>query len=143
MIRVVSRILCICMNIGPIVPRMHLAHHPSVVRDVDRRTDVIIHEKDVSPFCLFRFVPSSHHCFRHIRNSSTQHKDRPSTMTRAVFLLLVLLIDSSHAFAVFPQTGRLSETSLHIFGGFGDAFKNDDKLAPRKNEGLTGVSFTL
>ncbi|KAI2513469.1 hypothetical protein MHU86_943 [Fragilaria crotonensis] len=59
-------------------------------------------------------------------------------MTRSLLILLVILIDSSAAFAVFPQTGRLSETSLKIFGGLGDAFKNDDKLAPRKNEGLTG-----
>jgi hypothetical protein len=64
-------------------------------------------------------------------------------MTRSLLILLVILIDSSAAFAVFSQTGRVSETSLKIFGGLGDAFKNDDKLAPRKNEGLTGVSCCL
>ena len=64
-------------------------------------------------------------------------------MNRSVLLLLAVLIDHSQAFAVFSQTGRSTETSLNIFGGFGDAFKNDDKLAPRKDEGLTGVSFTL
>ena len=62
-------------------------------------------------------------------------------MTRCVVLFLVSLVASSTAFTVFPQTGRLSETSLNIFGGLSDAFKNDDKLAPRKNEGLSGVRY--
>lgn len=62
-------------------------------------------------------------------------------MTRVAFLFLVSLVASSTAFTVSPQAGRSSVTSLNIFGGLSDAFKNDDKLAPRKNEGLSGVRY--
>jgi len=59
-------------------------------------------------------------------------------MNRFVFLLLSCLVASSNAFSVLPSVQNPSQTSLNLFGGLGDAFKNDDKLGERKNEGLKG-----
>lgn len=65
-------------------------------------------------------------------------------MSRFSVLLLACLIASANAFSILPSVhtaGRVSETSLDLFGGLGDAFKNDDKLGARQNEGLKGVSI--
>jgi hypothetical protein len=66
-------------------------------------------------------------------------------MTRFSCLFLASLVASSTAFSVFPntQTGRVSDTSLSLFGNLGDAFKNDDKLATPQSAGLKGVSVVL
>jgi len=59
------------------------------------------------------------------------------------FFVSCAFAGTSAAFAFGPpqvSLARKIDSKLHIFGGLGDAFKNDDSLGERKNDGLSGVS---
>mmetsp|Transcript_28600 Transcript_28600/g.42282 ORF Transcript_28600/g.42282 Transcript_28600/m.42282 type:complete len:136 (-) Transcript_28600:2495-2902(-) len=57
------------------------------------------------------------------------------------FFVSCAFAGTSAAFAFGPpqvSLARKIDSKLHIFGGLGDAFKNDDSLGERKNDGLSG-----
>lgn len=63
------------------------------------------------------------------------------TMTKISFVSIILafvaLASGAQAFTVAPAPLTTTSTSLGLFGGLTDAFKNDDSLAPAKNAGLS------
>lgn len=71
------------------------------------------------------------------------------TMRSSFLIALIVFVSLSHCIVVaFVQLSSSSPpllsttTSLNIFGGFGDAFKNDDSLGKAKDAGLsTGPKY--
>ena len=61
---------------------------------------------------------------------------KPSLIT-SVLVALLALASGCNAFSV-QSPSRPSTTSLNLFGGLADAFKNDDTLSKPKNAGLSG-----
>mmetsp|Transcript_1911 Transcript_1911/g.2652 ORF Transcript_1911/g.2652 Transcript_1911/m.2652 type:complete len:135 (+) Transcript_1911:139-543(+) len=62
-------------------------------------------------------------------------------MTARLYFCFIacLLAHNAAAFKFGPQQSITNiDSKLHLFGGLADAFKNDDSLGERKNEGLSG-----
>jgi hypothetical protein len=53
-------------------------------------------------------------------------------------MLVLLLVHPTRAFLVPTTTKTTSNTALYFFGGFKDAFKNDESLGKAKDPGLSG-----
>jgi hypothetical protein len=91
-----------------------MRHNRIATTKLSSHYDIIIHSQNNSPI-MFRFL----------------------------HLLLIALVPSLTAFTVLHNANsKASFSTLHLFSGLSDAFKNDDKLSPRKNEGLTGVRIS-